>query len=87
MLTQHPPGSQCRQWRVSSRLLPSALSLIESHTVRGDADTIKSGTCGWVVGTLRSGPVCRGYLICFSTQITTQGGGCWSLAGRTSAEQ
>lgn len=55
--------------------------------VRGDTDPIKSGTCGWVVGTLRSGPVYGGYLISFSTQITTQGGSCWSLAERTSAEQ
>lgn len=68
-------------------MLPSALPLIKSRMVCGDTDPIKSGTCGWVVGTLRSGPVYGGYLISFSTQITTQGGSCWSLAERTSAEQ
>lgn len=62
-------------------MLPSALPLIESHTVRGDADPIKSGTCGWVVGMLRSGPVYGGYLISFSTQMTAQGGGCWEFGG------
>lgn len=68
-------------------MLPSALSLIESHMVGRDTVTIKSGTCGWVVGTLHSGPVYGAYLISFSTQITAQGGSCWSLAERTSAEQ
>lgn len=82
-----PPGSWCHCWRVSSRMLPSALPLIKSHTVHGDTDPIKSGTCSWVVVTLRSGPVYEGYLISFSTQITARDGSCWSLMEQTSAER
>lgn len=65
----------------------SALSLIKSRAVRGDADPVKSGTCGCVLGMSCSGPICQSCLISFSTLIAAQGGSYWSLAEGTSAEQ
>lgn len=73
--------------KISSRMFPSVLSLIKPRVVCGDADPVKSGTCGWVVGMPRSSPVCQSCLISFSTQIAAQGGSYWSLAEGTSAEQ
>lgn len=63
---------------------------IKSQAVCGDADPVQSGTCGWLVGMPRSGPVCWSCLISFSTLIAARGGSygvwrgdiCWAGMGQ-----